>query len=79
MRTTATLNRTLSAPAPAGARHFTDLLVELPWTVFETLCRWQGRAESRRRLAELDDRLLADIGADREDLAAEAAKPFWKA
>jgi uncharacterized protein YjiS (DUF1127 family) len=29
-------------------------------------------------LAELDDRLLKDIGKTRKEAIAEAAKPFWK-
>ncbi|NMM45251.1 DUF1127 domain-containing protein [Rhodospirillaceae bacterium KN72] len=43
------------------------------------LMRLQGRADERRRLAELDDRLLADIGLDRVTAQAEADKPVWKA
>lgn len=39
-----------------------------------------NRAEvrkSRRQLAELDDRLLRDIGLDRGTARFEAAKGFW--
>jgi uncharacterized protein YjiS (DUF1127 family) len=32
---------------------------------------------SRRQLAELDDRLLRDIGLDRGKARFEAAKSFW--
>jgi uncharacterized protein YjiS (DUF1127 family) len=32
---------------------------------------------SRRQLAELDDRLLADIGLDRAKARYEAARGFW--
>lgn len=42
------------------------------------LVRMQARIEQRRRLADLDDRLLADIGLDRVDAMQEAAKPFWR-
>lgn len=35
------------------------------------------RARQRRALAELDDRLLADIGLSREQTEREARKPFW--
>jgi uncharacterized protein YjiS (DUF1127 family) len=32
----------------------------------------------RRALAQLDSRLLDDIGVSREDAVREAAKPFWR-
>lgn len=43
------------------------------WTV------WLSRHRQRRRLRELDARLLADIGIDCDLARAEAAKPFWRA
>lgn len=42
------------------------------------LRRWRDRSTQRRALAELDDRLLGDIGVSREAAAREAQKPFWK-
>ena len=36
-----------------------------------------ARQRSRAALAQMDDRLLADIGLTREQARAEAAKPFW--
>jgi len=39
---------------------------------------WQDRAKSRHQLAELDDRLLKDIGISRIDAHYEATKPFWR-
>ena len=36
------------------------------------------RARSRTMLAGLDDRLLADIGLNRVDVARECDKPFWR-
>ena len=43
---------------------------------------WLGylhdRARERRYLAELDDRLLRDIGLSRADVAHELSKPFWR-
>lgn len=41
--------------------------------------QWQARAEQRQALAELDDRMLRDIGVDRVSANLEAAKPFWLA
>ncbi|WP_104205359.1 DUF1127 domain-containing protein [Billgrantia saliphila] len=36
------------------------------------------RSHSRRRLLELDERLLNDIGLDRSTARREASKPFWR-
>jgi uncharacterized protein YjiS (DUF1127 family) len=38
---------------------------------------WFERSRQRRALAELDDRLLDDIGLTRSKVQREAAKPFW--
>jgi uncharacterized protein YjiS (DUF1127 family) len=52
-------------------------------SVWETrLLRWcawcWSRSRERRALAELDDRLLVDIGVTPQQATAEADKPFWK-
>lgn len=39
--------------------------------------RWFRVAAERRRLAELDDAALRDIGLTRDDVIAEASRPFW--
>lgn len=39
--------------------------------------RWHRRARQRAALAELDDRLLRDIGIDRVARHAECRKWFW--
>jgi uncharacterized protein YjiS (DUF1127 family) len=36
------------------------------------------RAEQRKRLAELDEHMLKDIGVSPRDAAEESAKPFWR-
>lgn len=36
------------------------------------------RARQRRQLAELDARLLKDIGLTESDVLRETAKPIWK-
>ena len=47
--------------------------------VFDQLMVWLDRARQRRHLAELDDRLLRDIGISRADVDHEASRPFWQA
>jgi uncharacterized protein YjiS (DUF1127 family) len=44
----------------------------------DALRRWRELARQRRQLAELDDRLLRDIGLTRADVGAELRKPFWR-
>ena len=39
---------------------------------------WSARARQRRILAQLDDRMLRDIGKTRVDALREAGKPFWR-
>lgn len=40
--------------------------------------RWYERHLQRSALAELDDRMLADIGKSSEEARIECAKPFWR-
>ena len=40
---------------------------------------WWERAVARRRLAEMEDHMLMDIGLSKIEAAAEAQKPFWVA
>jgi len=44
----------------------------------DTLMSRAELARSRRQLAELDERLLRDIGLDRATARFEASKPFWE-
>ncbi|NJO32956.1 MAG: DUF1127 domain-containing protein [Rhodospirillales bacterium] len=39
---------------------------------------WLARWGERRDLAELDDRLLRDIGLTPADARLECAKPWWR-
>jgi uncharacterized protein YjiS (DUF1127 family) len=39
---------------------------------------WISISRERSALANLDDRLLHDVGLTRYDAAREAAKPFWR-
>ncbi|MCY1284711.1 hypothetical protein D3C76_826030 [compost metagenome] len=43
-----------------------------------TMRLWQRRIESRRQLARLDSRLLADAGISEAQRYAELSKPFWR-
>lgn len=45
--------------------------------VLALLFTWAERARSRRQLAALDDRMLADIGLDRASARGESERPFW--
>ena len=46
--------------------------------VLDLIRLWRERARTRRRLRELEDHLLADIGVARSEAVTEAAKPFWQ-
>lgn len=39
---------------------------------------WIERSRQRRALADLDDRLLTDVGLTRADVVREVANPFWR-
>ncbi|MGJ3260023.1 MAG: DUF1127 domain-containing protein [Rhodospirillales bacterium] len=40
---------------------------------------WEARLRERQHLAQLDPRILDDMGMTPEDAARESAKPFWRA
>lgn len=71
------MERTLSSDlmfqqqSPASGGH-------LPLRVLGTLLLWQRRISSRRQLARLDERLLADAGISTYDRDIEISKPFWR-
>ena len=39
---------------------------------------WRARSRGRRRLSELNDAALKDIGVSRVDAWAEVNTPFWR-
>ena len=43
-----------------------------------TLREWRRRVHDRARLAELDERMLKDIGLTRADAEFLINKPFWR-
>jgi uncharacterized protein YjiS (DUF1127 family) len=46
--------------------------------VQKTFVTWASRADGRRQLAELNDRMLDDIGLTRTEAAVETSKFFWQ-
>ncbi|MBC3412255.1 MULTISPECIES: DUF1127 domain-containing protein [Pseudomonas] len=50
----------------------------LPLRALSTLLLWQRRMSSRRQLARLDARLLADAGISESQRYEELSKPFWR-
>ena len=54
----------------------------LRWTgqsvsIWQVLGAWYDRWQQRQHLADLDDRLLDDIGLRRSDVEQQIKKPFW--
>jgi uncharacterized protein YjiS (DUF1127 family) len=39
---------------------------------------WSARQRQRQALAELDDRMLRDLGLTPQDVRREIEKPFWR-
>lgn len=62
------------APPRPAARFAGSLRLE----PFSVLACWYDRYLQRRVLAELDARMLADIGLTPNEAAREAGKPFWR-
>ncbi len=61
----------LSAP-PSYVRRMTYQ------TWLRVIGAWIERSRQRHALADLDDRLLDDVGIARSAAAREIAKPFWR-
>jgi uncharacterized protein YjiS (DUF1127 family) len=49
-----------------------------PVRLFGVAVLWCERAEQRRRLAQLDNRMLRDIGLSRSEAYRESSKWFWQ-
>jgi len=55
-----------------------SLLRNGPHRFADTFSLWRERSAGRRRLATLNDRMLADVGFSRADAERIARTPFWK-
>jgi len=60
------------------APRFSNRLSGLLASLAETSDIWIERLQQRRELAELDSRMLDDIGLDKAAVERELAKPFWR-
>lgn len=43
-----------------------------------TISSWLARSRQRKALAELDDRMLREIGITPTEAIREAGRPFWR-
>ena len=46
-------------------------------SLWQRIAAWNRVARERRRLLEMDDHILKDIGLTREEAYREAMRPFW--
>ncbi|HEX2116142.1 MAG TPA: DUF1127 domain-containing protein [Alphaproteobacteria bacterium] len=63
------------ASGPAGFAHWFWRAVTVAAATWRLL---RERAHNRKNLAELDPRMLRDIGVSPSQLWHEANKPFWR-
>ena len=71
----ATARPMFGASAERGAH--TSIAEQVLSAPFAILATWAERLKQRAALAEMDDRMLKDIGLSRVAAMAEADKPFW--
>ncbi|MDH0338167.1 hypothetical protein A7D27_24365 [Pseudomonas sp. 1D4] len=71
------MERTLSSDLIFNS-HESSAKASWPLRVISTLLLWQRRIASRRQLAMLDARLLADAGISEAQREMELNKPFWR-
>ena len=61
------------------AASFGEILLEAAARLVRTLLIWQEWAQQRHALAQLDARMLKDVGLSRAEVELELRKPFWHA
>lgn len=64
--------------AHVGQDSLATLVVNRLHHALDMVAEWHQRAVSRRELAQLDDRMLQDIGVNNVDVEREISKPFWR-
>ncbi|WP_419832622.1 DUF1127 domain-containing protein [Endozoicomonas atrinae] len=62
----------------AGEFSYLDLSKKIVGKLKSVIITWKVRAQSRKHLAEMDSRLLNDIGLTEADRSQEVIKPFWQ-
>ena len=75
--TDVTFAKTWPTETRAWSESATEFLSTAAARAWQTLLTWQRRASERNRLAEMDQRLLKDMGITRADAWRETQKPFW--
>ena len=68
-----------TGPRRPTAASFGEILVEAATRAVRTLLTWQERDQQRHALAQLDARMLKDVGLSRAEVDLESRKPFWRA
>lgn len=68
----------ISAPQDAGETGSSFGLARLIARLVDVVLAWQERARERDTLAQLDQRMLKDVGLTPADVVMELDKPFWE-
>ncbi len=68
-----------AGPRRPNAASFGKILLEAAARLVRTLLIWQERAQQRHALAQLDARMLKDVGLGRAEVDLELREPFWRA
>lgn len=76
---TQTTHHTSASIAYLGAHQPLGLLADVALRTAVTLTKWRMRRTSRRKLAQLDDHILRDIGLSRSQAERESQQRFWRA
>jgi len=69
---------TLPGAITAVGRQLRPQVAFVAKQVRRLFAHWATLRRERLELAELDDRMLRDIGIDRIDALREAERPFWE-
>ncbi len=68
-----------AGPRRPTAASFGEILLEAGARALRTLLTWQERDRQRHALAQLDARMLKDVGLSWAEVDLELHKPFWHA